>query len=123
MNLPRGLRRAWLVATILWVVYWLGYYFVGCKYYPAGVVANAFPYTQCYNVSYYTYIELFAAILKSMIGIPVLVFVLGAVVLWVGPWIAKGFRPSDHRFGGIPFECFLTPRPTSSPALGGLIHN
>ena len=94
-----------MVVTILWMVYWLGYYFVGCKYHPkywSSYSSNAFPYTQCsfgieyYNGVYYTYEELFTAILKPMIGIPVVVFVLGAVVLWVGSWIAKGFRPSDQ---------------------------
>ena len=41
----------------------------------------------------------FRALIEAAIGVPVLVFVFGALVIWVGRWVAKGFRPSQPQAG------------------------
>jgi hypothetical protein len=43
--------------------------------------------------------QYFMALIEAVIGIPVLVFVFGTLVLWVSRWIAKGFRPSEPHAG------------------------
>jgi hypothetical protein len=37
--------------------------------------------------------------LEFAIATPILAFLLGAMALWIGRWIAKGFRPSEPQAG------------------------
>jgi hypothetical protein len=92
VNLARGLCRAWLVGSLLWIIYWSWRYYKYCHH-------DFSEYFLCYfgggPSTYYTNERFYTELLEFVIGTPVLVFLLGAVALCVGRWIAKGFRPSD----------------------------
>jgi hypothetical protein len=48
---------------------------------------------------YYTPDGFFTAVTEATFGVPIAAFLIGAVALWVGRWVAKGFRPSQHQAG------------------------
>ena len=79
-----------------WIVCLVGYYSSKCSFYPGYI-----KYWNATRTDYYpyTYAELSEIILTPMIGTPLLVFLLGALALRVGRWIAKGFRPSQSQAG------------------------
>jgi hypothetical protein len=94
INLVRGLRRAWLIGSLLWIIYWSWHYYDAC-------LRDSSEYFWCYfngiSPTYYTHEHFFTELLEFAIGTPVLVFILGAVALWIGRWVAKGFRPSESQ--------------------------
>jgi hypothetical protein len=86
-----------MVGVIPWIAYSLWYYFGNCT-----------PYTDssihCYFDSksmptYYTPGKFFSDLIVSITDVPILAFLVGAVALRVGSWIAKGFRPSQPQPG------------------------
>jgi hypothetical protein len=94
INLARGLIRIWIVGTILWSSYWVFWYIDHCRFYPQQIA--------CWNSSrnyYYDNQEFPLAFLGWTIGAPMMALLIGALALWVGRWIAKGFRPSQPQAG------------------------
>jgi len=90
MNWRRGLLRAWVVVTAVWVTYSVAYYYGNCVRmydYAYGT------FVGCYEGSAgrvdYTYQQLFEQLFEWLIGVPAAVFALGIIVVWV----ARGFRP------------------------------
>jgi hypothetical protein len=74
-NLARGLYRIGVIGAILWIAYSLYHY------------DNNWCIIYDIVVFYMTFIE-------PVIGVPVFSFVLifGTMILWVGLWVANGFR-------------------------------
>ena len=96
INHARGLRRAWLVGSLFWIIYWSWRY---CRY-----CHHDFPeYFLCYvgggPSTYYTTERFYTELPEFVIGAPVLIFLLGAVALWIGRWVANGFRPAEPQTG------------------------
>jgi hypothetical protein len=92
VNFAGGLRRIWIIGTILWIACSLYHYGTTCSVYPEAI--------HCWSLrGYYdyTFVQFFMTLIETEIGIPVLVFAFGTVVLWVGRWVAKGFQPSQHQ--------------------------
>ena len=96
INLACGLRRAWLVGSLLWMTYLVYYYDSRCDFY-----TDYIKYWNASRTDYYpyTYHEFVVTAIKSVIGVPALAFILGTIALRVGSWIAKGFRPSEPQVG------------------------
>ena len=98
VNLARGLRRIWIAGTIPWIVYCLYHYSTKCFIYPEAIRCWSLR-GNSYSYDGYTTVQYFMTLIEAAITPPVLVFVLGTVIFWVGRWIAKGFQPSQPQAG------------------------
>ena len=101
VNLARGVRRIWVIGTALWIPYSIYHYRITCSFYfyPKFIRCPSLHGDIDYTTNQY-YVQYFMTLIEKAIGVPILVFVLGTVVLWVGRWVAKGFRPSQPQTGG-----------------------
>src|SRR5271166_142243 len=81
INLARGLHRTWVVCLILWVIYWTEVYDSSCSSWDQGTIKCDFnPFHAYYFYGAGNIIEWF-------FGIPILIYILGAVALWAGRWV------------------------------------
>ena len=84
MNLRRGLFRAWVVASVVWVGACILRYNFSCFFGSySGCEWWAYP-TLNYYVSPNDYVE----VLAKTFGVPIAAFVIGIAALWA----AKGFQ-------------------------------
>jgi hypothetical protein len=89
MNLVRGLRRLWVVVTVCWLMYSTWSFRQHC--YTARPQYSHDLFFECsWPHHYYSAVEL----LLSVFLVPVVLFVMGLVGLWVGRWVLRGFGTS-----------------------------
>ena len=94
-NVASGLRRTWLITSVLWITWSSSWYFSKC-----------FPYNHqiaCLMYSQFgkrvSYIYTFNEVVATIVGLPLLAIGLGIVAFWGGIWIIRGFRPPRPRKG------------------------
>ena len=87
MNTARGLRRLWVVATVVWLIHSAWFYHVHCQ-----IARPQYSHDWFFECSggeqhYYSAAEL----LFPIFLVPVLLFILGLIALWVVRWVVRGF--------------------------------
>jgi hypothetical protein len=87
MNIARGLRRLWVVVTVSWLMYCAWSYQAHCQ-----IARPQYSHDWFFECSggdrhYYSAIELCFWVFL----VPVLLFIMGLVALWVGGWVVRGF--------------------------------